>query len=758
MGSLGGVATLVGYTNPARAFEPQGSAVTLVNADVGEDIFQYLNRVQSGFDEQAYRSIIGAANPFKEGDAMLGVAAAHESTRGIARQLLANTMLSDLDDHPITQDRLSQLLQQTVARGEKVPVRIQTLGQLKRFLLKSDEVAIKAVLPFLSSFMIGCVVKLMTNEELVVVASKIFHPLPNSKIGAKGYLGARVQPNSPTDNLEDIRWQVFDAWAYGVGDVLLGTNPVSSDPESVAAVERALQEIIEVFGLQNDLPHCVLAHIDVQAEVEQRLPGSTALWFQSIAGTDGANQTFDISVEKMLDYARLRQGRYDLYFETGQGADFTNGHGNGFDMVVHEARKYGFARALKHEVEKAKLGTDLKPWVHLNDVAGFIGPEVFRTREQLVRCCLEDIVMGKLHGLTIGLDVCSTLHMEVSLQDLDWCLDQIMPANPAYLMALPTKIDPMLGYLSTGYHDHLRLREKFGYRVNDPMWKFFQTIGVIDERGKPTSHFGDPAWVYLQYLRRKGDVRSEQVITREAQQHIESVRSRGVFITQGHGASVTEIPKTTERNIHRIYDDAKKSIWAQLTPGFIGQVPAALPLNTESKDRNDYILHPSSGEKLGEQSILSVEALRAHHDDQFDVQIVISDGLNALSIMEKNHLKPFLKSLRTELSRKDFKPAPENIVVNSGRVRAGYQIGEILYARSKGTKAILHVIGERPGTGHRTFSVYITAPDAQVWSSEGRVDHNITKVVSGIASTALAPTLAANETVRLLRSLVDGSL
>jgi len=65
----------------------------------------------------------------------------------------------------------------------------------------------------------------------------------------------------------------------------------------------------------------------------------------------------------------------------------------------------------------------------------------------------------------------------------------------------------------------------------------------------------------------------------------------------------------------------------------------------------------------------------------------------------------------------------------------------------------LHVIGERPGTGHRTFSVYITAPDGQVWSSSGRVDHNITKVVSGIASTALPPVSAAKETVRLLRSL-----
>lgn len=752
-GSLCGVAALANFPSSLAAMKPQPAGVVLADSHSGEDVFGYLNRIHSTFDQTLYRKIIGAANPFKEGDATLGVAANNDSVRSTARQLLSNTRLSDLDSKPITQDRLSQLLQQTLVRNDKATIQSQTLGQLKRFLLEREEVEIKRVLPSLSSVGIGCVVKLMSNEELITVASKIFHPLPNSKIGAKGYLGARVQPNSPTDNLEDIRWQVFDAWAYGVGDVLLGTNPVSSDPDSVAAVEHALKEIIEVFGLQNDLPHCVLSHIDVQADVEQRQPGSTALWFQSIAGTDGANQTFDISVEKMMAYARERKGQFDLYFETGQGADFTNGHGNGFDMVVHESRKYGFARALMHEVEKSKSESDLKPWVHLNDVAGFIGPEVFRTKEQLVRCCLEDIVMGKLHGLTIGLDVCSTLHMEVSLQDLDWCLEQIMPANPAYLMALPTKIDPMLGYLTTGYHDHLRLRQKFGYRVNDRMWDFFQTIGVIDQRGKPTSHFGDPAWVYLQYLRRKGDVRSEQIITREAQQQIESVQSRGVFITQGHGAAVTEIPTTTERNIHRIYDDAKKSIWAQLTPGFIGQVPAALALNTESKDRNDYILHPSSGEKLGEPSALMVQALRNKHDGQFNVQIVISDGLNALSIMEKNHLKPFLKGLREKLTSENYKPAPENIVVNSGRVRAGYQIGEILYAQSKGTRSLLHVIGERPGTGHRTFSVYITAPDGQVWSSSGRVDHNITKVVSGIASTALSPTLAAKETVRLLRSL-----
>ena len=146
--------------------------------------------------------------------------------------------------------------------------------------------------------------------------------------------------------------------------------------------------------------------------------------------------------------------------------------------------------------------------MHLNDVAGFIGPEVFRTKEQLVRVCLEDTVMGKLHGLTIGLDICSTLHMDVTLDDLDWCIEQVMPANPAYLMALPTKNDPMLSYLTTAYQDHVRVRERFGYKVDDRMWAFFQRLGVIDAAGQPTQHFGDPRWVYLQYRRALRDAPS----------------------------------------------------------------------------------------------------------------------------------------------------------------------------------------------------------------------------------------------------------
>jgi ethanolamine ammonia-lyase large subunit len=722
-----------------------------------EDVFDYIRRQRGADDPKLYAQILGAANEFKEGDEIVGVAAATEASRQNARSLLANTRLADIDGHPLHPDDLFKTIS---SERNDLSGRLRsadTLGVLKHFLLTADEDAIKEIMPGLSSDVIACVVKLMNNQELIDVGKNIFNPLPGSQIGARGYLGARVQPNSPTDNVDDIRWQVLDAWSYAVGDVLLGTNPVSSNPESVAAIERTLQELLTAFEINHLMPHCVLSHIDVQAEVEDKWPGTTELWFQSIAGSEAANATFDISVEKMMRYAGSRTGKFGLYFETGQGADFTNGHSHGFDMVMHESRKYGFARALAQQMARTQraAGNHTEPWVHLNDVAGFIGPEVFRTRQQLVRCCLEDIVMGKLHGLCIGLDVCSTLHMDVSLDDLDWCLDQIMPANPAYLMALPTKIDPMLGYLTTGYQDHVRLREKFGFRVNDPMWKFYQELGVIDEAGQPTEYFGDPLWVYLKYRRRTGDARQESEILNEGRQQLAEVRGRGLFVAQGHGDLPWDLSPNLQDDIHRIYNDAKLSIWAELNQEFIAKIPHGLPLATRSSNRTDYILHPTTGEQPDVPSIAALRRLRRKQDGQFDVQIVISDGLNALAIMEEGHLAPFLETLRSKLDRLAISVSPENLVLNSGRVRAGYRIGEILFAGLEGPRAILHVIGERPGTGHRTFSTYITAPAGEIWGRAGSVDHNITKVVSGVATTALNPKTGAEEVVRLLGTMIE---
>jgi ethanolamine ammonia-lyase large subunit len=40
-----------------------------------EDIFTYISRVSGGFDIRLYKQLVGAANEFKEGDEIAGIAA-----------------------------------------------------------------------------------------------------------------------------------------------------------------------------------------------------------------------------------------------------------------------------------------------------------------------------------------------------------------------------------------------------------------------------------------------------------------------------------------------------------------------------------------------------------------------------------------------------------------------------------------------------------------------------------------------------------
>jgi ethanolamine ammonia-lyase large subunit len=754
MMGAGGV-TLAGCSLAAKHVSDT-EIFTVGNVKEGEDVFAYTSRVKGGFDQTFYQQVIGASNAFKEGDQAIGVGAKDEESRQNARALLANTTIKDLYEHPLFEDNLQKLLWQTIDQAQYTKVKDWTMGQLKDFLLTRSEAEIKGIMYGLTSDTIGCVPKLMTNEELIKIGQKIFNPLPGTQMGTKGYMGARIQPNSPTDNPEDVAWQVFNAFSYATGDIVIGTNPVDSQVTSVLAVQNALKDIVDTFKLQDTIPWCVLSHIDVQAEVSRRYPGTVATMFQSLAGTDDCNKTFDVTVQKILNYAKSKKGeRYGLYFETGQGSEFTNGAANGVDMMVLESRKYGFSRAAAMELAKVQ---PKGAWLHVNDVAGFIGPEVFKSREQLVRCCLEDIVMAKLHGLTIGLDVCSTLHMEVTLEDLDWCQDQVMPANPAYLIALPTKNDPMLSYLTTSFQDHVRLREKFGFKVNDAMWDFYKRIGIVDRNNNYTEHYGDPLWVYYQYCVAKGDSRSMDAVYAEGRDKMEQVEGRGVDLATGHGKQLWDLNPQLEAKVQSYYDDAKKCLWAELTSDFIRTIPNALQVSTLSKNRNDYIAHPATGEQLSPQSIAALKKLRDSWKSSpkpIKGQFVISDGLNAKAIMDENHLAPYLDEMRKIFAEHGAMISDTNIVVTSGRVRAGYRIGELLFEDSDPNmfRGILHIIGERPGTMHHSYSVYITVVKGNKWNEKG-IDHDITKLVCNIADTALAPKQAAGETMTIIRELV----
>jgi ethanolamine ammonia-lyase large subunit len=174
-------------------------------------------------------------------------------------------------------------------------------------------------------------------------------------------------------------------------------------------------------------------------------------------------------------------------------------------------------------------------------------------------------------------------------------------------------------------------------------------------------------------------------------------------------------------------------------------------VRTLSRNREDYILHPPTGEQLAPESL---DRLKGLNRRSYDVQIVISDGLDALALTDENHLAPYLKAVRSQLSEAGYRVAPELVVVRNGRVRAGYRIGEALFGRipdRESTRVVLHIIGERPGSGHRAYSVYLTAIPVSTWAETGQVDHNVTRVISGIADTALDPVRAASDTVRVLQ-------
>jgi ethanolamine ammonia-lyase small subunit len=86
-----------------------------------------------------------------------------------------------------------------------------------------------------------------------------------------------------------------------------------------------------------------------------------------------------------------------------------------------------------------------------------------------------------------------------------------------------------------------------------------------------------------------------------------------------------------------------------------------------------------------------------------------------------------------------------DIVVQNGRVRVGYEIGGLV-----GATVIVHLIGERPGTGLNTLSAYITfgRDEAGAWRWSRALDHSATTAICGIHAKGKPPQVAAMEIAR----------
>jgi ethanolamine ammonia-lyase large subunit len=667
------------------------------------------------------------ANEFKEGDLLVG-GTRDELERKDAREILSTLRLGDISKVDIVEDAVSEALTKSLNKNIAGEISHLALGQLKEILLdKNGNDWIRRYSDGLASEQIASLVKLMTNEELSQLSRSIFNPLPGNgiTIGSRDHFGSRIQPNSPSDDEDEILFSVLEGLAYGCGDVILGINPASDDVETIIRLERLLHGIKKHLALPTR--YCVLSDIVKQTSARERT--QVDVGFQSLAGTSKALRGMvGLDVDGLLELARGFDG---LYFETGQGSAVTNHAAEGVDMVTLEARNYGLARTIRGQTGS---------WMIVNDVAGFIGPEVFRGPDQLLRACLEDTVMAKLHGLSMGLDICSTFHMGIDPETLHQLTVQIAAqAAPAYLMAVAGNSDPMLGYLTTSFREHPQLRRKNGKRIATDMQARLMGLGVMDKAGELLPGRPDAELLYARYMKERGDRRTFEVLRAEAGKKMAALRGRGFDLGYGHDPD-HGAPHEVASRMQRIYEQARLALYATLDGSVLRDAsPRSLCISTLAATRDDYLSHPSLGERIREDEVTRVVEL-AGTSRAPRVQIVISDGLNAYAVNE--NLRELLPPVRRLLAAGGFHVGDVDIVVQNGRVRAGYQIGGLL-----NMDVIMHLIGERPGTGLNALSAYLTygrdKEGRPRWSSS--MDHSSTNVICGINRLAKHPAEAATE-------------
>ena len=452
------------------------------------------------FDSLA--QLFAKANEEKSGDQLAGFAARSEQERVAAKFALAEVTLDHIVSNPLIdpdQDDVSRLILETHDQAAFASIKSMTIGEFREFVLSDEtgEAELKRLHWAITPEIAAATAKLMSNKDLVLAASKIrVVTRCRNTMGERGVLGIRLQPNHPADDIAGILLSCFDGLLYGCGDAVIGVNPATDSVETVSAILHALNRLIEAYNIPTQA--CCLAHISTQiAALDRGAP--VDLLFQSVAGTQKANESFGISLsmlregkERVMEHhsktfeisnlkfqienpaPRLRASVVNeqsgathnvMYFETGQGSALSADAHHGIDQLTLEARAYGVARVFE-------------PFL-VNSVVGFIGPEYLYDERQIIRAGLEDHFMGKLLGLPMGCDVCYTNHAAADQNSADNLLMLLASAGCNYFMGVPSGDDVMLNYQSTSFHDALAMRRLFNLKPAPEFLEWLQVMGIF---------------------------------------------------------------------------------------------------------------------------------------------------------------------------------------------------------------------------------------------------------------------------------------
>lgn len=421
------------------------------------------------------KEVFAKANEEKSGDRLAGIAAETVQERIAAKTVLSDLTLADIRNHPFLspdEDEVSAIIEGDINERIYAEIKNWSVAELREYILSNEtgDRDLKRLSKGLNSEMIAAVAKLMSNLDLIHAANKIeILTTCNITIGYKGTLSSRLQPNHPTDNVEGMIASLKDGLSYGVGDALIGINPVDDSVESVKRLLHATHGFIQDWNIPTQ--NCVLAHVTTQMKaIEQGAPAD--MIFQSIAGTEEAHRSFGISAELIAEANELAKkqgtgtGPQRMYFETGQGSELSAEAHFGIDQLTLESRNYGFAR-------------HYDPYI-VNTVVGFIGPEYLYNSKQVIRAGLEDHFMGKMHGLPMGVDICYTNHIKADQNDIEDLSVLLTSAGVNFIIATPMGDDCMLNYQSMSYHDVATLNQTIGKTPAPAFLAWLEKMGIYE--------------------------------------------------------------------------------------------------------------------------------------------------------------------------------------------------------------------------------------------------------------------------------------
>ncbi len=426
------------------------------------------------------KTLMAKATPARSGDYLAGVAAETYGERMAARICLADVPLKQFLEElliPYESDEVTRLIVDTHDAQAFAEISHLTVGDFRDWLLSdaTDSSALQRIAKGVTPEMSAAVSKLMRNQDLILVAKKcrVTTAFRNT-IGLPGHISCRLQPNHPIDDTRGIAASILDGLLYGSGDAVVGINPATDNLSTLADLYRLVDDIIRQYEIPTQ--SCILTHVTNQIQlIEKDVP--VDLVFQSIAGTEKANQSFGISLsilqeayEAALSLRRGTVGQNVMYFETGQGSALSANANFGVDQQTCEARAYAVARHF------SPLLT--------NTVVGFIGPEYLYDGKQIIRAGLEDHFCGKLMGVPLGCDVCYTNHAEADQDDMDTLMTLLATAGLTFIMGIPGADDIMLNYQTTSFHDTLYLRKVLGLRAAPEFEQWLMKMNIMDGQGQ----------------------------------------------------------------------------------------------------------------------------------------------------------------------------------------------------------------------------------------------------------------------------------